>query len=100
MTEAFRIACIGIDHPHGAGWRELLPHVGTPVEVVGIVPAFGGSATSLEERYTIVPRFDTVERLLGAVAFDGAIVCLPNRETPDVVRTLAEAGKHVLTEKP
>jgi predicted dehydrogenase len=100
MTTPFRIACIGIDHPHGAGWRELLPHVGVPVEVAAIVPAFGGSVASLEEKYARVPRFATVDRLLDEGEFDGAMVCLPNRETPVVVQALAEAGKHVLMEKP
>jgi predicted dehydrogenase len=100
MSQPFRIACIGIDHPHGAGWRELLPHVGVPVEVAAIVPAFGGSVASLEEKYAGVPRFSTVEKLLTAGGFDGALVCLPNRETPGVVRALAEAGKHILMEKP
>jgi predicted dehydrogenase len=100
MTAPFRIACIGIDHPHGAAWRELLPHVGVPVEVAAIVPAFGGAVASLEEKYARVPRFAGVDQLLGACQFDGAMVCLPNRETPAVVRMLAEAHKHILMEKP
>jgi predicted dehydrogenase len=100
MTAPFRIACIGIDHPHGAAWRELLPHVGVPVEVAAIVPAFGGAVASLEEKYARVPRFAGVDQLLGGVKFDGALVCLPNRETPGVVRMLAAAGKHILMEKP
>jgi predicted dehydrogenase len=100
MSEAFRIACIGIDHPHGAGWRELLPHLGVPVEVTAVVPSFGGEVASLEERHARVPRFANVAQLLDVGEFDGALVCLPNRETPGVVAELAEAGKHVLTEKP
>ena len=64
MSEPFRIAFIGIDHPHGAAWRELFPHVGVPVEVAAIVPAFGGAVASLEEKYARVPRFKTVDQLL------------------------------------
>jgi predicted dehydrogenase len=100
MTTPFRIACIGIDHPHGAGWRELLPHLGDAVEVTAVVPAFGGAVTSLEERHARTPRFATVDNLVAWGKFDGAMVCLPNRETPGVVRQLAAAGKHVLMEKP
>jgi predicted dehydrogenase len=100
MSSPFRIACIGIDHPHGAGWRELLPHVGVPVEITAIMPAFGGMVASLEEKYAAVPRYPTVDRLIGEGDFDGAIVCLPNRETSGVVQALAEAGKHILMEKP
>jgi predicted dehydrogenase len=100
MTLPFRIACIGIDHPHGAGWRELLPRVGVPIDVTAIVPAFGGAVASLEEKHARVPRFPTIDRLMDEGNFDGAIVCLPNRESPSVVQALAEAGKHILMEKP
>jgi predicted dehydrogenase len=100
MTEPFRVAFVGIDHPHGAGWRELLPHLGRAVELTAIVPAFGGDTASLEERYAGLPRFESVEHLVAAGGFDGVMVCLPNRETPGAVRRLAEAGKHVLVEKP
>jgi predicted dehydrogenase len=100
MTTPFRIACIGIDHPHGAGWRELLPHLGDTVRVTAVVPMFGGTTASLEERYADVPRIGNVVQLLDVGEFDGAMVCLPNRETPGVVRELAAAGKHVLMEKP
>ncbi|MDB5306296.1 MAG: hypothetical protein JWO38_498 [Gemmataceae bacterium] len=100
MSEPFRIACVGIDHPHGAGWRELLPHLGGAVEVSAIVPAFGGKVASLEERYAHLPRFDTVDDLISFGQFEGALVCLPNRGTPAAVRRLAGAGKHILMEKP
>jgi len=100
MTPPFRIACLGIDHPHGAGWRELLPNLGGEVEVVAIVPGFNGAIASLEERHARVPRFGTVEELVTWGAFDGAMVSLTNRETPHVVAALAAAGKHVLLEKP
>lgn len=97
---AFRIAYFGVDHPHGAGWRELLPNLGGEAEVVAIVPAFGGAIASLEERHARVPRFDSVEAALRWGEFDGAMVSLSNRETPEVVSRLASAGKHVLMEKP
>lgn len=100
MATPFRIACLGIDHPHGAGWRELLPNLGGEVDVVAIVPGFGGMIASLEERHARVPRFDSVEALLAWGGFDGAMVSLTNRETPGVVAKLAAAGKHVLMEKP
>jgi predicted dehydrogenase len=100
MSQPFRVAFVGIDHPHGAGWRELLPQLDVPVEVTGIVPAFGGSVASLEERYANAPRFVSVEHLLAEGNFDGAMVCLPNSETPGAVAALAAAGKHVLMEKP
>jgi predicted dehydrogenase len=100
MSEPFRIAFIGVDHPHGAGWREVLPNLGSEVELTALVPCFGGATASLEERNARVPRFDTVERLIAEGRFDGAMVCLPNREAVESLVSLARAGKHVLAEKP
>jgi len=96
----FRLAVIGVDHPHGAGWRELLDNLADELHVAAVVPAFGGGLASLEERYAHVPRFDSVDALLAGAEFDGALVTLPNCEAPDCVARLARAGKHVLAEKP
>ena len=39
MPKKIRIALIGIDHPHGMGWRESITHVFDELEVSAIVPA-------------------------------------------------------------
>jgi len=100
MAHPFRIAFVGVDHPHGAGWRELLLNLGDEVEIAAIVPRYGGSLASLEERNAGAARFATVDDLLAGGQFDGAIVALPNNEGPEAVVKLARAGKHVLAEKP
>lgn len=84
------------------GWRESLRQVLDAVEITAFVPAFNHGTTSLEQRYTDLPRFETVEALLreGGDLFDGALVCLPNNTGPEAVIQLAQAGKHVLLEKP
>ena len=84
------------------GWRESLRQVLDAVKITALVPAFDNGTTSLEQRYTDLPRFETVEALLreGGDLFDGALVCLPNNTGPDAVIQLAQAGKHVLLEKP
>ena len=84
------------------GWRESLRQVLDAVEITALVPAFDNGTTSLEQRYTDLPRFETVEALLrdGGDLFDGALVCLPNNTGPEAVIQLAQAGKHVLLEKP
>jgi predicted dehydrogenase len=96
----FRLALLGIDHPHGSGWRETLVQLLPEVEIVAIVPRFGGATASLEERITHVPRFETVEDLVQWGQFEGALVCLANNESPHAITQLAQAGKHVLAEKP
>jgi len=84
------------------GWRESLRQVLDAVEITALVPAFDNGTTSLEQRYSDLPRFETVEALLrdGGDLFDGALVCLPNNTGPDAVVQLAQAGKHILLEKP
>ena len=84
------------------GWRESQRQVLDAVEITALVPAFDNGTTSLEQRYTDLPRFETVEALLrdGGDLFDGALVCLPNNTGPDAVVQLAQAGKHILLEKP
>lgn len=96
----FRVAFLGVDHPHGAGWRESLTLLADELELVALVPAFDGRLTSLEERFAHLPRFASLEALLAWNAFDGALVCLPNDEAPAAVARLAQAGKGVLLEKP
>lgn len=96
----FRVAFIGVDHPHGSGWRETLAQLGDSLEIVAIVPRFGGATASLEERLAQARRFESVEQLVAWGAFDGAIVCLPNNEGPTAIVQLTNAGKHVLAEKP
>jgi predicted dehydrogenase len=95
-----RLAFVGIDHPHGHGWRETLRTLGDQVEVTAIVPGFEGGLTSLEERLASVPRFDTISGLIAGGEFDAAVVCLPNNECPAALVELAQAGKHLLAEKP
>jgi predicted dehydrogenase len=96
----FRLAFIGLDHPHGAGWRKALANLGEAVKITAIVPRFGGATASLEERHTDAARFETVAELIARGQFDGAMVCLPNHEGPAAIAALATAGKHVLAEKP
>lgn len=100
MTDPFRLAVVGVDHPHGAAWRELLLNLAEQVEIVAIVPRYGGGLTSLEERFAETPRYEEVDDLVRGGGFDGALVCLPNDEGPAAIVRLAEAGKHVLVEKP
>jgi predicted dehydrogenase len=101
MADPFRIAFLGIDNPHGAAWRELFhENLRDEIEITAILPGFDDGTTSLEERLTGVPRFDTVESLIEDGSFDGAFIGLPNDEAPMAAAKLAEAGKAILMEKP
>lgn len=100
MSSPFRIAFLGVDHPHGAGWRQSLANFGDEIEITAILPGFGGGTASLEERHAGAARFDDVDDLIERGEFDGAIICLPNNEAPEAAARLARAGKHVMIEKP
>jgi predicted dehydrogenase len=100
QTPRPKIAFLGVDHPHGSAWRKLLDGFGDQLEVTAIVPGLNGGLASLEEKYAALPRFSDVDTLLNDGEFDGAIVCLSNRETPSTILRLINAGKHVLVEKP
>ena len=43
MSQPFRLAFLGVDHPHGAAWRESLFQLGGEVEFTALVPEFPGS---------------------------------------------------------
>ena len=100
MSSKFRVAFIGLDNPHGAGWRDLVANLEDEIEIVALMPGYEGATTSLEEQYAGLPRFESVEQLLDGAEFDGAMVCLPNDVGPATIVRLAEAGKHVMAEKP
>jgi predicted dehydrogenase len=100
ITTPVRLAFVGVDNPHGAAWRELLTHFGSEFRLTALVPSYGDATTSLEERYAKIPRFSTVEDLILGADFDAAIICLPNNLAPTAAARLAEAGKHILVEKP
>jgi predicted dehydrogenase len=95
-----RLAFVGIDHPHGAHWRQQLANFRDQARIVAFVTGFGGGTASLEEHHAELPRFDSVRDLLARAEFDAAVVCLNNREGPAALIELAQAGKHVLAEKP
>ncbi|MSR32835.1 MAG: Gfo/Idh/MocA family oxidoreductase [Gemmataceae bacterium] len=100
MADPFRVAFIGVDHPHGSGWRDSLELLQDEIAVVALAPGFANSLTSLEERYASLPRFDSVAELIQWGKFDGAVVCLPNDQCPQAALELAKAGKAILVEKP
>ena len=94
-----RLAFLGVDHPHGAHWRQLLTNFESEFEYVALVPGFDGATASLEERLATLPRFETVDELLARGDFDIAVVCLANDVAPEAVLKLVRGGKHVLAEK-
>jgi UDP-N-acetylglucosamine 3-dehydrogenase len=97
----FRVLLVGVDAPHGSAWRKSLIEAGEGrLELVGLVPGLDGSICSMEESYSHLPRFDTVGAAIRDLEFDGALVLLSNLESPPAMIELAQAGKHIVAEKP
>jgi predicted dehydrogenase len=100
MTQPLRLAFIGVDNPHGAGWRDLIANVTSEATITSLVPMYGGTTASLQQCYVDLPRYTSTTELIGNEQFDAAVICLPNDEVVTVVQQLAAAGKHILLEKP
>lgn len=99
MNARIRLAWVGIDHPHGCGWRRLFWDLEDQVEGVAICnPELGLS--SLEERYSDLPRFQSLDELVAWGRFDAAVVALSDQASSPAAQVLAQAGKHLLLEKP
>ena len=94
MSSPLRIAFLGIDNPHGAGWRQLFAEFDDELEIAAFVPGFDNGTASLEECYAHLPRFSSVDELITSGDFDAAFIALPNNESPQAAVRLAEAQTH------
>ena len=97
---AVRIAQIGIDHPHAAGFREtmmLMPEV----ELVAFYDPDPAQARGLlQPELCHLPTYRSLPVLLRETRPEAVMITLPNAATPGAVVQAAEAGVHVYAEKP
>lgn len=108
-----RIVIVGLDHYHTSGWVESLGLFTDRLEIVGLYepdltlksslrPRFQDPhfPESLPTTYRSLPFLDDLQTLITTCEPDIALVTLPNRDTPAALTTLAQAGIHILTDKP
>ncbi|PWW01694.1 putative dehydrogenase [Hoeflea marina] len=81
------------------------PHLEALAELAGSIEVTGvfnrGRDKSVHAAASIGCRvFDSIEEIALDPATDGVIVITPPHQRTDIIRLLAAAGKHVLTEKP
>ena len=78
-------------------WSRLARFAGlyipSEARLSAVVPHFDGSITSLEEKYSDLPRYNTVGELIAHEQFDAAIVAVNNRNSVSVIEELAAAGE-------
>ena len=108
-----RLAVVGIDHFHATGWVESIEQFGDEIEIVALYdrnPEVGRTlapidrdprlSPALPERYRATPFYTDLAVLLREQKIDLALVTLPNDRAPAAITRLAEAGVHLLIDKP
>lgn len=108
-----RVAVVGLDHYHTTGWVESLELFSDELNIVaiyepdrslwqGLAPRFFDPHLSpvLHDRYRDTPFVDDLTTLITNYQPDIALVTLPNAAAPVAIETLAQAGVHMLVDKP
>ena len=89
-----KIAIYGVWHVHAGGYTRKAMEMG---EVVGFYEKNDAFAENFQKEFQI-PRFSTPEELLASDA-EGVIVCSASNEHAKDMIKIANAGKHIFTEK-
>lgn len=89
----------------GAGAIMRLSHIPTIVKsgnakLVGIYDRDVARADALVAEFGVGRRFDTLEALLDSSEIDAVVVATPNNRHEEAAVLAAQAGKHILCEKP
>ncbi len=113
MSERLRTVVIGLEHYHVTGWVETLGLFPERIEIVGRYdpnparaerpsPEFvdPGLPRRFPESFGAAPFFSNLTDLIRETRPELALVTLPNRFAPDAVVALANAGCHILSDKP
>ena len=89
-----KVAIYGVWHVHAADYTRVAMELG---EVVGFYEKNDAFANSFAQRFN-VPRFNTPEELLESDA-EGVIVCSATADHAEDIIKIANAKKHIFTEK-
>lgn len=84
----------------GSNFARAIQGLGEQARVVGFCTAHSGSAEQAAQRFSAEVGTETLSKLLRRPAVDVVIVASPDRYHCEQVVAAAEAGKHVLCEKP
>ena len=97
MSEKIKLGIVGLGR-----WAKVLTAAAKTSEKIEIV---AGHSRSQEKRdaYTEdfdIKTYDSLDKLLKLKEVEGVIITVPNEQHYSVAKQIAEAGKHVYTEKP
>lgn len=102
MSKITTVGLIGVTHPHSAAHMKTLNWM----DEITDVPLFDADKSALSAFKVasgspkITSLYTNLDALLEREDVPVVFVCLKNSETPDVIIRVAEAGKHIITEKP
>jgi predicted dehydrogenase len=97
---AIPLALIGVDHPHALDWHQTLLAVPELVPVAHYDPDPEAAGGSLTPPYDGLPVYGDLDDLLASQQIQAALVMLPLDEAEGALLRLAEAGVHIMAEKP
>lgn len=99
MTE-IPVALVGVEHPHRKDWHDTLARVPELVPVAHYDPNPNAARTALEAPYDQLPVYGDLSELLARHQVQAALVLLSLRDAEEAMVTLAQAGVHMMAEKP
>lgn len=100
MKKTLNVGIIGAGFAADFHAEALKRVTGTDVRLVGIVGGNRQRAENLARRHGIPDVFGSIAELLAQPQIDVVCVCVPSGAHADVVIAAANAGKHVICEKP
>jgi glucose-fructose oxidoreductase len=108
-----RVGVVGLAHYHVTGWVETIEGFPDELEIVALYDPDPARARTLApthhdpslrpglgERYRAIPVETRLDDLIGRHELDLALVTLPDAHAPDAIERLAQAGIHLLVDKP
>lgn len=100
MRDQKKIAILGVAHPgHAASYTHSLLHLSN-AEVVGVWDEDAARAQAFAKHFELPQVFDSSQAVLAHEEVDAVVVCSTTLQHTALVTAAAQAGKHVLCEKP
>lgn len=102
MKNKLRFAVVGLGHIAQAAVLPAFRHARSHVELAALVSSSRAKLRTLGRRYGVklLSRYEDADDLFASGGIDAVYVATPNTEHTDWVLRAAEAGLHVLCEKP
>lgn len=99
MTQSIRVCLVGAGRVARVHANSLVHHV-PAAQLVAIVDPHKATRDETGEMFGITARFASLEAALDSVAFDAVVITTPTFTHTELAVLAANAGKHVLLEKP